>query len=69
MAETGLVVSFTGVRRPFVLKEFPVPEPAPGAVLVKIVMANICGSDLHIWRGEYDVSRGEPEPYSRSIGH
>jgi L-iditol 2-dehydrogenase len=69
MAETGLAVSFMGVRRPFVLKEFPVPEPAPGAILIKIAMANICGSDLHIWRGEYDVSRGEPEPYSRSIGH
>jgi threonine dehydrogenase-like Zn-dependent dehydrogenase len=32
-------------------------------------MANVCGSDLHIWRGEYDLSRGEPEPYSRAIGH
>jgi threonine dehydrogenase-like Zn-dependent dehydrogenase len=69
MTATGLAVSFTGVRRPFVLKEFPVPEPAPGAVLVKIIMANVCGSDLHIWRGEYDLSRGEPEPYSRAIGH
>ncbi len=69
MPETGLAVSFTGVRRPFVLKEYPVPEPAPGAVLVKIKMANICGSDLHIWRGEYDLSCGEAEPYSRSIGH
>ena len=69
MAETGLAVSFTGVRRPFELREFPVPEPAPGAVLVKVLMANVCGSDMHIWRGEYDVSRGEPEPYSRAIGH
>jgi threonine dehydrogenase-like Zn-dependent dehydrogenase len=69
MADTGLAVSFRGVRRPFELKEFPVPEPEPGAVLVKVMMANICGSDLHIWRGEYDVSRGESEPYSRSIGH
>src|SRR5262245_31423832 len=69
MSATGLAVSFTGVRRPFLLKELPVPDPAPGAVLVKIMMANICGSDLHIWRGEYDLSRGESEPYSRAIGH
>ena len=69
MPDTGLAVSFTGVRRPFELREFPVPEPKPGAVLVKIQMANVCGSDLHIWRGEYDLSRGEAEPYSRAIGH
>jgi len=69
MPETGLAVSFTGVRRPFELREFPVPQPAPGAVLFKVMMANVCGSDLHIWRGEYDLSRGEPEPYSRAIGH
>jgi len=69
MAETGIAVSFTGVRRPFQLREYPVAEPGPGAVLVKVMMANVCGSDLHIWRGEYDLSRGEPEPYSRAIGH
>ena len=69
MAESGLVATFRGVRRPFDIREFPVPQPAPGAVVIKVKMANICGSDLHIWRGEYDVSRGEPEPYSRSIGH
>ena len=64
MSEMGQVAVFTGVRRPFVLREYPVPEPAPGAVLIKVQMANVCGSDLHIWRGEYDVSRGEPELYS-----
>ena len=69
MSETGQVAVFTGVRRPFVLREYPVPEPAPGAALIKVQMANVCGSDLHIWRGEYDISRGQPEPYSRVIGH
>ena len=69
MAEIGLVVSFQGVRRPFKLIEVPVPEPAPGAILIRVQMSNVCGSDLHIWRGDYDLSRGEPEPYSRSIGH
>jgi threonine dehydrogenase-like Zn-dependent dehydrogenase len=29
----------------------------------------VCGSDLHAWRGEYDVSGGEPQPFSRSLGH
>lgn len=69
MSETGLVAIFTGVRRPFEIREFPVPEPEPGAVLVKLRLANVCGSDLHIWRGTYDVSRGQSEPFCLSIGH
>jgi D-arabinose 1-dehydrogenase-like Zn-dependent alcohol dehydrogenase len=38
------------------IKEYPVPEPGPGAILVKVTMANICGSDLHQWRGEIDLA-------------
>lgn len=69
MPETGLVAAFTGVRRPFEFREFPVPEPAPGGIVVKVRLANICGSDLHAWRGDYDVSRGQKEPYCLSLGH
>jgi L-iditol 2-dehydrogenase len=32
-----------------IIKEFDVPEPEPGAVLVRIRRANVCGSDIHIW--------------------
>jgi L-iditol 2-dehydrogenase len=28
--------------------EFPVPEPAPGQVLVRTIRASICGSDTHV---------------------
>lgn len=69
MTEMGQVAVFTGVRRPFEIREFPVPDPEPGAILVKIRLANVCGSDLHAWRGEYDISRGQNEPYCLSIGH
>lgn len=31
------------------IKEFELPEPAPGAVLAKIRRANVCGSDIHIF--------------------
>jgi D-arabinose 1-dehydrogenase-like Zn-dependent alcohol dehydrogenase len=69
MNEKGLLAAFTGVRRPFQLREFPVTEPEPGTILVEVRLANVCGSDLHIWRGEYDVSRGQSEPFCLSIGH
>ena len=69
MNDTGIVAVFTGIRKPFQLREFPVPRPEPGAILVEVRMANVCGSDLHIWRGEYDVYRGQSEPFCLSIGH
>lgn len=69
MADTGIVAVFRGARKPFELREFPVPSPGPGCILVRIRLANICGSDLHAWRGEYDISRGQTEPYCLSMGH
>ena len=32
--------------------EYPVPEPGPDEALVRVTLACICGSDLHMWRGE-----------------
>jgi threonine dehydrogenase-like Zn-dependent dehydrogenase len=34
------------------MTEYTVPDPGPGEVLVRVSMACICGSDLHMWRGE-----------------
>lgn len=33
------------------IREFPVPDPEPGAVLTEVERANVCGSELHIWQG------------------
>ena len=43
---------FVGPHQPFDIREYPVPDPEPGAIVVKIRLANICGSDLHMWRGD-----------------
>ncbi|MBE0699344.1 MAG: alcohol dehydrogenase catalytic domain-containing protein, partial [Anaerolineaceae bacterium] len=29
------------------------PEPAPGEVLIRVMASGICGTDIHIFRGEY----------------
>src|SRR5215813_7048533 len=42
----------------FDLREYPVPEVEPGAILVKLTRAGVCGSDLHIWRGEMKETYG-----------
>jgi L-iditol 2-dehydrogenase len=52
----------------FELREYPVPEPEPGAVLVRLTRAGVCGSDLHIWRGEMKEVYGSP-PKDLTFGH
>lgn len=56
----GRVAVFFGPDKPIQIREYPVPELEPGAVLVQITMAGICGSDLHTWRGD----RATPNPYA-----
>jgi D-arabinose 1-dehydrogenase-like Zn-dependent alcohol dehydrogenase len=68
MPETAFVAAMTGVRQPFKLMEYPVPDPMPGAVLVKVTLANVCGSDLHLWRGHYKPSDTGLANF-RSVGH
>src|SRR5216684_817319 len=33
------------------LREYPLPEPGPGCVLVKMEMSGICGTDKHTFQG------------------
>lgn len=35
------------------VKELPVPEAGDGEVLVRVMHSGICGTDIHIFRGEY----------------
>jgi 2-desacetyl-2-hydroxyethyl bacteriochlorophyllide A dehydrogenase len=39
--------------RSAVVREAPVPEPGPGEVLIRVERAGICGTDVHIYKGEY----------------
>ncbi len=67
MAETGRLAVFKGPGQKFELREYPLPELEPGAVLIRVTAANICGSDLHVWRGDM-----EPYRYSSdgsAMGH
>jgi len=52
----------------FELREYPVPDPEPGAVLVRLTRAGVCGSDLHIWRGEMKDVYGAL-PKDLTFGH
>jgi threonine dehydrogenase-like Zn-dependent dehydrogenase len=42
-------------------KDLPLPQPAPGEVVVRVLQAGICNTDLELLRGYY--------PYTGVIGH
>lgn len=46
-----------------VLDEKPIPSVGPGEALIKITTTTICGTDIHILKGEYPVEPG------RIVGH
>jgi D-arabinitol dehydrogenase (NADP+) len=37
----------------FEVRELPVPEPGPGEVLLKVLVAGVCGTDLHLHVGDF----------------
>ncbi len=53
---------FRGKNR-FGIEEVERPRAGPGDALIRITLTTICGTDLHIVRGEYPVAEG------RIIGH
>jgi threonine dehydrogenase-like Zn-dependent dehydrogenase len=65
----GRVVVLKDYGKPFAIEEHDVPEPEPGAVLVRMTQAGICGSDLHSWRGDRNRNF-HPVPAAGSVmGH
>lgn len=45
------------------LEEVPIPRAGPGEAVVKVSLTTICGTDVHILRGEWPVAPG------RVLGH
>ena len=48
---------FRGVGR-FGIEEVPRPRAGPGEAVIRVTLTTICGTDLHIVRGEYPVRDG-----------
>ncbi|PWA04990.1 zinc-binding alcohol dehydrogenase [Pueribacillus theae] len=38
-------------------QEYEVPEPENGAVVLRVLRTNICGSELHIWKGLHPTKK------------
>src|SRR5580704_10895476 len=42
----------------FSIEEMPIPKAGPNQAVIRITLTTICGTDLHIVRGEYAVRPG-----------
>ena len=51
MPKMGKAAVMTGFKEPFELREYPKPSADAGAIVVKMLMAGICGTDVHTWLG------------------
>src|SRR5215208_3130292 len=54
---TMKAVVFHGINN-LRLEEVPKPQPKPGEAVIRITATTICGTDVHIVRGEYPVRPG-----------
>lgn len=57
MTKLGRVAVFSAPEQPFTIQQRTLPEPGPGAVVVKVSTCNICGSDLHAWHGKFKTTQ------------
>jgi propanol-preferring alcohol dehydrogenase len=55
---------FEGVGRPLRAIERPIPRPAPGQLLLRVLACGVCRTDLHLLDGEVEI----PSP-PRILGH
>jgi threonine dehydrogenase-like Zn-dependent dehydrogenase len=53
-AKTGRLVYLNGPRD-IEFREYPVPSPDPQAVVTEVVRSNVCGSELHVWKGDHPL--------------
>ena len=62
-ARQGTIAVYDAPNQPFELRLFPVRDPKPGEVLVKVRMCTICRSDIHSYLGH------RPNPTPGVLGH
>ena len=46
-------IAFIPQARTIEFHEFDLPDVEPGAILAQVSRTNICGSEVHMWRGEF----------------
>ena len=55
MAKTMMAAVVRAFGEPLTIEEVPIPRPAPGEVLVKVVASGVCHTDVHAADGDWPV--------------
>lgn len=55
MRDSCTAAVLNSYKQPLELREFPIPEPGLGEALIRVEMAGICGTDVHLADGELDI--------------
>lgn len=63
-----LASRLVSVRAPLVCTEVPDPVAAPDGVVIRVRTAGICGTDAHLWAGDWDWA-GISLALPRILGH
>jgi alcohol dehydrogenase len=56
-ATTMKALVFRGTNQ-IAIEQVAIPKPGPGEAVIRVTLTTICGTDLHILRGEYPVRSG-----------
>src|SRR5665213_2923488 len=56
-ATTMKALVFRGPNQ-IAIEEVAIPKPGPGEAVIRVTLTTICGTDLHILKGEYPVKPG-----------
>src|ERR1700758_2443999 len=51
MSSSGVLAATLVRPGEYQIREYPLPEPAAGCVLVRMEMSGICGTDKHTYQG------------------
>jgi L-iditol 2-dehydrogenase len=60
MPTSSLAAVVTTIHAPLEVQTVPIPEMAPGGVLVEVEAATLCGTDVHVWEGTSVLKDGVP---------
>ncbi|HEX5422218.1 MAG TPA: zinc-binding dehydrogenase [Candidatus Acidoferrales bacterium] len=55
MTDSCTAAVLSSYKQPLELRQFPIPSPGAGEALVRVEMAGICGTDVHLADGELDI--------------
>lgn len=70
MPKTMKAAVVTAFDKPLSITEIPVPEVAPGQILMKVEASGVCHTDLHAARGDWPVKPALPfVPGHEGVGY